>query len=317
MTATDFRDIVVRGDAGKAERLFRAAVSAFCSLTRPSRREVAQLDDLTLPLLDLVSVEARRYVAAALSECMTAPPGLIARLAADRVDVAAPLLARSPLLSDVDLITLIGKHGIGHARAIARRARLNPTISHLVRALEASAAVDRELEMFPEGSHSPPLSTLAGAESGPLAEETRHRLRAMMNPDTPPPRPAAEPSADPAMFGRLRNAALAGDDISFETALAEALGVEVPAVRSITCSPSYASLIAALRALDLSEEQAFLITASVFAGQFPHPETILMFIERYRGLDRSAALERVSGWKSELAATLVGRNQAGGRRLPA
>ena len=48
MSSSDFRQIAVRADHGKAERLFRAAVTAFCSLTRPSRREIAQLEDLTL-----------------------------------------------------------------------------------------------------------------------------------------------------------------------------------------------------------------------------------------------------------------------------
>ncbi|RWE93635.1 MAG: hypothetical protein EOS81_18235, partial [Mesorhizobium sp.] len=81
MSSSDFRQIAIRTEAGKAERLFRAAVSAFCSLTRPSRREIAQLEDLTLPLFDEVSVESRRYVAAALSECEYAPTALVRRLA--------------------------------------------------------------------------------------------------------------------------------------------------------------------------------------------------------------------------------------------
>ncbi|RVB60875.1 hypothetical protein EN895_24475, partial [Mesorhizobium sp. M7A.F.Ca.CA.002.03.2.1] len=52
VSSSDFRQIAVRKDSGKAERLFRAAVSAFCSLTRPSRREIGQLEDLTLPLFN-------------------------------------------------------------------------------------------------------------------------------------------------------------------------------------------------------------------------------------------------------------------------
>ena len=44
-------------------------LSAFCSLTRPSRKNAAQLDDLTLPLYDQVNADSLRYVAAALSEC--------------------------------------------------------------------------------------------------------------------------------------------------------------------------------------------------------------------------------------------------------
>ena len=103
------------------------------------RREVVQLEDLTLPLYDDVSLEARRYVAAALSECAVAPARLVDRLANDRVDIAAPLLARSETLTDVDLIALIGRHGLPHARAIARRPELNPTIAQLIRALEAVA----------------------------------------------------------------------------------------------------------------------------------------------------------------------------------
>ena len=113
LSSSDFRQITIKGETLKAERLFRAAVSAFCSLTRPSRREIAQLEDLTLPLFDFVSVESRRYVAAALSECQYAPAMLVRRLADETVDIAAPLLIRSNALSDIDLIALIGRHGIG------------------------------------------------------------------------------------------------------------------------------------------------------------------------------------------------------------
>ena len=119
MSSSDFRQITIKGETLKAERLFRAAVSAFCSLTRPSRREIAQLEDLTLPLFDFVSVESRRYVAAALSECQYAPATLVRRLADETVDIAAPLLIRSNALSDIDLIALIGRHGLGMPAPLA------------------------------------------------------------------------------------------------------------------------------------------------------------------------------------------------------
>ena len=129
----------MRADHGKAERLFRAAVTAFCSLTRPSRREIAQLEDLTLPLYDSVSTEARRFVAAAISECQNSPAVLVRRLADEPVEIAAPLLLRSNALADIDLIALIGRRGIGHARVIACRPHLNPTIDQLVKVLLKSA----------------------------------------------------------------------------------------------------------------------------------------------------------------------------------
>ena len=46
MSSSDFRQIAISGETERADRLFRAAVSAFCSLTRPSRREIEQLERL-------------------------------------------------------------------------------------------------------------------------------------------------------------------------------------------------------------------------------------------------------------------------------
>jgi uncharacterized protein (DUF2336 family) len=307
VSASDFRDIVGRSDAGKAERLFRAAVSAFCSLTRPSRREVGQLDDLTLPLIDHVSPEARRYVAAALSECSIAPPGLVARLANDRIDIAAPLLVRSRLLGDVDLIALIGRHGLGHARAIARRPGLHPTIAHLIRALEAAAAAEANREQRALAERAS-----AVAEHGRHAEETRQRLRAMMRADASAPAEVEIP-ADPLAFGKLRDAALTGNDTTFKAALADALGMNLEASHAVIRATGYSPLLAALRALDLGEEQAFLIAVALYPGRFPHPETIQMFLERYRSLDRAVALKRVGGWKLDMVAAQIERGTDHGR----
>lgn len=320
MSASDFRDIVVKDDNGKAERLFRASVSAFCSLTRPSRREVSQLDDLTLPLFDQVSVEARRYVAAALSECAVAPAGLVARLADDRVDVAAPLLIRSALLADIDLIGLIGRHGLGHARAIARRPGLNPTILQLVRALEASAAANIEIAVDASTSAEPatPDTVSPPHEPGRAGEEASHRLRTMMRTDAATARGInIGVPGDRAVFGKLRDTAFTGNDAFFQTALADALGMTVEAIRPLVSTPGYSALLAALRALDLGEEQAFMITVAIFPSQFPHPEAIRMFVERYRALDRETALERVRGWKLEMVAHWIQRRSAAGRTLRA
>ncbi|MEQ1950739.1 hypothetical protein [Mesorhizobium sp. CN2-181] len=315
MSAADFRDIVVKNDGGKGERLFRASVSAFCAITRPSRREVTQLEDLTLPLFDQVSAEGRRFVAAALSECAIAPSRLIAKLTDDRIDVAAPLLMRSSLLSDVDLIALIARHGIAHARVIARRPALNPTIAQLIRALEASISAMPKIVRMSEAASKPVEQAIAPQpERGQAAEEVRSRLREMMRSDL---RSAysleTHVPADRSAFGKLRDTALTGNDTFFQTALADALGMNLPAARAITETSTYSSLLAALRALDLSEEQAFMIAAAIFPAQFAHPEAIRMFVERYRALDYDAARERVRGWKLEIVANWLQWSSAAGR----
>ncbi|MER9429880.1 DUF2336 domain-containing protein [Mesorhizobium sp. M0019] len=306
MSASDFRQIAAGAESGKAERLFRAAVSAFCSLTRPSRREIAQLEDLTLPLFENVSVESRRYVAAALSECEYAPAALVRRLCQERVDIAAPLLIRSRALSDVDLIALIGRHGLPHARAIARRKDLNQTIADLIKVLERPTLVRSQQQ--PETTAkaaSENAEVVAGEvnrqEASDAAETVRRRLRSMMRESCT----AIGPFVAPQTYVKLRETALTGNAAFFQTALADALEVDFSTARTLTASHNYTPLLAALRALDLSEDKAFLITAAIYPTEFPHPQAIRIFLDRYRLLHRDAALDRLRGWKADTVSKIV------------
>ncbi|TGQ66944.1 MAG: hypothetical protein E5V49_16355 [Mesorhizobium sp.] len=311
MSSSDFRQIAVRTESGKAERLFRAAVSAFCSLTRPSRREIGQLEDLTLPLFDDVSVESRRYVAAALSECEYAPAGLVRRLCEEPVDISAPLLIRSRVVSDIDLIALIGRHGLPHARAIARRKDLNATIANLIRALEKPMLV-RVRPSQAEAARPPPETTQTVADSvtsepatGAAAENARRRLRSMMRTGDEALAAQVDPFTSPDTYGKLRETALTGNAAFFQTALADALDIDFSTARSLMANQNYGSLLAALRSLDLSEDRAFLITVAVYPSQFPHPQAIRAFLDRYRVLHRDVALDRVRGWKAETLSRAV------------
>ena len=121
VSSADFRDIAVKGRVHRSERLFRAAVSAFCALTRPGRSEIAQFEELGLRLIETQSRDAKRFAAAALSDAAQSSNALIHRLCDESVDICAPLLIRCRVLTDIDLIALVGRHGLPHARAIARR----------------------------------------------------------------------------------------------------------------------------------------------------------------------------------------------------
>lgn len=314
MSSSDFRQIAVRTESGKAERLFRAAVSAFCSLTRPSRREIGQLEDLTLPLFDEVSVESRRYVAAALSECEYAPAALVRRLCEEPVDIAAPLLIRSRAVSDIDLIALIGRHGLPHARAIARRKDLNPTIADLIRALERPTLVSvRNSEAQAPAAQPAEVtdgepakdSAITQQPPGAAAENARRRLRSMMR--TGDEALAAKVDAFPGSdtYVKLRETALTGNAAFFQTALADALDIDFSTARSLIANQNYAALLAALRSLDLSEDRAFLITVAVYPSLFPHPQAIRTYLDRYRLMHRDVALDRVRGWKAETLSRMV------------
>ena len=282
MSSSDFRQITIKGKALKAERLFRAAVSAFCSLTRPSRREIAQLEDLTLPLFELVSIELRRYASAALSECQYPPAMLVRRLCDETVDIAAPLLIRSSALSDIDLIALIGRHGLGHARAIGRRPGLNPTIAKLVAVLGRKAVEmrpggpDENPDQRQENTRPAPTQSPGDAETeagshGAAAENARRRLRSMMRPSEAPESAISSPFDVRSVYSRLRDTALTGNPALFHTVLANSLGTDFAIVSRMVGTSSYTSLLAALRALDLTDEQAFMITAAAHSSEFSSP----------------------------------------------
>lgn len=309
MSSQDFRQITIRSDAQKAERLFRAAVSAFCSLPRPSRREIAQLEDLTLPLFELVSVESKRYVAAALSECPYPPTALVRRLCDESVDIAAPLLIRSAALTDIDLIALIGRHGYGHARAIGRRRGLNPAIARLVAALEKVVPLrPRDAETAPRLQAVPsPVAAAAVATSasgpaaeerapGEAAEETRRRLRAMMRPAST--LISTHRSSGRTPYDLLRETVLSGHAAFFQTALADALDKDFAAVRDVSDDPSYAWLLDALRMLEVGDEKAFLVTAALYPSLFGDLQAIRLFLLRYAAISREEAAERIALWKS-------------------
>lgn len=313
MSSADFRQLVIRGETEKADRLFRAAVSAFCSLTRPSFREIDQLEDLALPLFDAVSVESKRFVAAALSECARPPAALIRRLCDETVDIAAPLLIRSAALTDVDLITLIGRHGLTHARAIARRPGLNKTISDLIRALSGSGSPadpstvpqDRFID---SASNDSPSAVLPSE-----ADKVRHRLRSMMRPAA-----AAEAERQPTHqkpnaedFAKLRSTALSGNRAFFQTALADMLGMKFQLAKSFTEDVHYTGLIPALRALEFSEEQAFLLVAALFPMAVNGTAAIRIFLDHYRLCHVDAAREWLQAQETETNSTLASTASAG------
>lgn len=317
VSSADFRHIAVRGKVRKSERLFRAAVSAFCALTRPGRREIAQFEDLTLSLFHLQSKEAKRFAAAALSDVIETPNQLIRRLCEEPVDVAAPLLIRSPALSDIELIALIGRHGLPHARAIATRAGLHPSIAALIRILEAQQPASETIEetvmplrareiaveQMPRPAPAPVLAPQPKRiDAGAAAERMRDRLRGMMAPATAGNPTQTEVANRLNTYGRLKLTVLTGNPAFFQTALADALEIDFALARNITESGGYTSLASALKSLDLSDDQAFLITAAVFPNFFSHAESVRLFVERYQLLHREAAREMVRGWRAKSAA---------------
>lgn len=115
---------VLNGDDNHSERehLFRNMAQLFSYVSdRCDDEQVAQYDEVLCQLAELVEVEARIHVAKLLAPLERAPGTVVVKLANDDIEVAKPLLEFSNVLSDDDLIDIIGRQSEEHRVAIAGR----------------------------------------------------------------------------------------------------------------------------------------------------------------------------------------------------
>jgi hypothetical protein len=130
---------------GRRDALLRELTDIFLESQRnPREREL--FDAVADQVLDFVDAPARQHLAERLATRADAPSRVVVRLAGDVIAIAAPLLARSPVLTDDDLIALAGEKSQDHLAAIARRATLSTRLTDILIArgggdvLEAVAA---------------------------------------------------------------------------------------------------------------------------------------------------------------------------------
>ena len=115
---------VLNGDANVAEReqLFRNMAQLYSYVSdRVDDEQVAQYDEVLCQLAELVEVQARAHVAKLLAPLERAPGNVVSKLAYDEIEVAAPLLEFSNVLSDDDLIDIASTQSEAHRVAIAGR----------------------------------------------------------------------------------------------------------------------------------------------------------------------------------------------------
>jgi len=127
MILTQFQTWVRTAPAGAradgASALARAYL--YADLSETQRREAMRV--LT-NLLDDSSPLVRRALSEALADAKDAPHHIVLALADDQADIAAPVLARSPILTDAELIDCAATSKATAQAAIASRVTLSPPV---------------------------------------------------------------------------------------------------------------------------------------------------------------------------------------------
>jgi uncharacterized protein (DUF2336 family) len=115
----------------------------------------AAAEGAMIMLLDDASPLVRKALAQVLATSQKAPPAVIQALAADQPEVAVPVIERSPLFIDADLVDLVATGGPAVQAAVARRAPLQCAVAAAIAevgtpqaCLELLANQDAEIALF-------------------------------------------------------------------------------------------------------------------------------------------------------------------------
>jgi uncharacterized protein (DUF2336 family) len=93
---------------------------------------IAVFDQVISLLADEIEVRARHRLAEKLADHPKSPRGVIKRLASDEIVVARPVLSRSPVLSDEDLVDVARAQGRDHMLAITERKDISEAVTDVL-----------------------------------------------------------------------------------------------------------------------------------------------------------------------------------------
>jgi uncharacterized protein (DUF2336 family) len=128
MIVRDFLDWVRTAPAGKRAEATSALARAYL-YSDLSPDDLAAAEGAMLMLLDDPSPLVRLALADALAASPSAPPAVVLALATDHPDIAAPVLALSPLFVDADLVDAVATGTPAIQIAISCRAALPRSVA--------------------------------------------------------------------------------------------------------------------------------------------------------------------------------------------
>jgi uncharacterized protein (DUF2336 family) len=124
------------------EEIFLAVASLYrVQGTHLSERECGLMHDILRRLTNDVEMAIRIALAERLAEDTTAPHELILLLADDRIEVARPIILRSPLLTDTDVLRMIVECDVAHQEAVAARENISEPVTEALAKCEAESVL--------------------------------------------------------------------------------------------------------------------------------------------------------------------------------
>lgn len=166
MTKHELQEIVKTGSIKDKARLAGTLGDLLLGPeNKPGTRELSLFFDIVRSIINDVEMQVRRKLSEQLAGRTDPPHDLIVMLANDIIEVSFPVLAKSTVLQDDDLIALIAERTTEYRQAIAGRAAVPESVSRAIVSTGDVSAVFTLLRN--EGAAIDPntLSTLVDASS--------------------------------------------------------------------------------------------------------------------------------------------------------
>ncbi len=149
LTAHDMSDMgrlaqLAMNPSGRASReeIYLAVASLYrIQGSGINERERNLMRDILRRLTKDVEMAIRIAVAQRLADDVSAPQDLIMMLVDDAIEVARPLILRSPLLREEDMLELIAHAGVAHQEAVAGRPHIGERVTEALVACEAESVL--------------------------------------------------------------------------------------------------------------------------------------------------------------------------------
>ncbi|MBO0343735.1 DUF2336 domain-containing protein [Roseibium limicola] len=129
----NFKALDAEKNASRSSELARQVATLFSYTSdRCSAEQVDTYDKVLYRLVGMVEVEVRQFVAEKMSQLRRGPEETLRLLAGDQIEVAAPILRDSPMLRDLDLVSIADRQGDRHRMAIAQREVLSEKVTDVL-----------------------------------------------------------------------------------------------------------------------------------------------------------------------------------------
>lgn len=126
-------DLAKEKSSDRRRELLRSIADMFFENTpEHGSAEHIEFDDVLSRLALQTAVEARQELSRRFADAPLAPRGLILQLARDAIEVAAPILQKSAILTERDLTALAEESSQDHLKALTRRETLPETVSETI-----------------------------------------------------------------------------------------------------------------------------------------------------------------------------------------